>query len=254
MKAAEWVRNRGPAIRALLREQGRSLLTILLLLATASLLMALRSGSQDPQRVVGGTLILAAFAVGPLLVSGVVSDDLRTGAILLWLQKPVSPLGFYLRRLGLALGVATATVLALLLAGVLALAAAGDAGPLVLIRLAPVVASCTVLGGLVTFAFSGLGLRRDGTLTLLYLLLAVPGGLMLALADDPGGLPVRIAAWIALFPLNELQLLHRWIVDGGLEPRGTALLRVTVFGLTWLGVGAAATWHTTRRPFGGSGS
>lgn len=244
---------RAPAVRALLRERRRALVGIVLLLAAASLLMALRSGSRDPQRLVGGTLILVAFALGPILVGGVVSDDLRSGRILLWLQKPVRPLRFYLGRLALALGTGVGAILVLLLGGVLILAATEAPAPFDLLRMAPFLTGCTILAGLVTFAFSGLGSPRDGTLTFLYLLLAVPGGLMLELAGDPGGLPVRASAWIALFPLNELQLLHRWMLDGGPELPGSALLRVVIYTLVWLGMGIMATWRSLRRPFPGAG-
>lgn len=237
------------AVRALARARLRGLLSLLLLIAVASWIMALRAGSHDPQKIVGGALILLSFAVGPLLVAGTVSEDLTGGAVLLWLQKPVAPVGFYLGRLALALAIAVATTLGLVLIGVAALAAGRTPDPLSLLRLAPFAASCTVLAGLVTFAFSGFGSRRDGTLTFLYLLLAVPAALLVELAGAESSL-VRGAAWLVLFPLNEVQLLQQWLVDGSGWPPGGPLLRVMVYALTWLGVGVAATRHSTRRPFG----
>lgn len=239
-----------PAGRALLRERRRGLLGLVLLLGAASVLMAFRSGSWQAERVVGGILVLAAFAPGPLLVGGLVSDDLRGGAVLLWLQKPVSPLAFYLNRLALALSVAVAVVVVLLASGWAALVLAGEPKSAELLRLAPFLVPCTLLTGLVTFTFSALGSPRDGALTFLYLLLAVPGGLMLELAPASGvSLLVDAPAWLVLFPLNELQLLQIWVVDGGAGP-WSALLRVAVYGTAWLGAGILAARASVRRPFG----
>lgn len=236
------------ATRALFRERARSLLGLLILIAVASAVMALRADTSDPQRVLGGALILVSFAMGPLLVAGTVSEDLDSGSLLFWLQKPVSPMRFYLGRLALALGAAMTASLALVLMGTAALAAAGIPEPFKLLRLVPFALPCTGLAGLVTFAFSGFGSRRDGTLTLLYLLLAVPGGLLLEITG-PESAFLRALAWPILFPLNELQLLRGWLTEGSGWPLWPSLLRVAVYALTWLGLGTAATWRATRRPF-----
>lgn len=116
-----------------------------------------------------------------LMPGGIVADERRSGAIMLWAQHPMPLRGFYLQRYA---GIQVATLAALAIFGLTGAVAA----------LPPAMASATALGGVasicltgmlacaISFAISALGIRRAALIGLLYYLLS---GAVAGLLENP---------------------------------------------------------------------
>ena len=125
----------------------------------------------------GFCTILFAF----LMPGGIVADERRSGAIMLWAQHPMPLRSFYLQRYA---GVQVATFAALAIFGLTGAVAA----------LPPAMASATALGGVasicltgmlacaISFAITALGIRRAALIGLLYYLLS---GAVAGLLQNP---------------------------------------------------------------------
>ena len=118
-------------------------------------------------------LLMSAFAFGTMLFAflmpgGMVANEQRSGAIMLWAQHPMPLRSFYLRRYA---GVQVATVVALAIFGLTWEVAALPPGT----ESAPGVVSLCLTGVLacaISFAITALGIRRAALFGILYFMLS----------------------------------------------------------------------------------
>lgn len=193
-------------------------------------------------------LLSAAFGFGTILFGflmpgGVVANERRSGAIMLWAQHPMPLRSFYLQRY---LGVQIAALAALLVFGV--------TGALVVLppESAPatdiegIVRVCLrgVLACAVSFAVTALGIRRAALVALVYFL---PSGIVWALLADPRFWTSTAAEWVrsilpfVIFPSGSIDDLVAGFESGmAWDWRATGLVFyhfVLWTGIAWLGLG-----------------
>lgn len=225
---------------ALLRSRGT-------LLAAASLGMlgvacaAGWKGGAEPGEGVLTILAPALVLLGTFCLAGSVSSELRSGAVLLWIQRPRWGPGIYLGRLvegwiwGCLVGwcVTGATAAGLWATG------GADAGAYLLLRAVPAVPLLVLVGGLATWVVSAGGVEGDGAVAILLIVtLSIAGPVLGELGVVPPWIS-RIASllappWEALGGMagvlsggglpSPLQVLRLGAWSGGAVLLGTALL------------------------------
>ena len=121
-------------------------------------------------------LLMSAFAFGTMLFAflmpgGMVANEQRSGAIMLWAQHPMPLRSFYLRRYA---GVQVATVAALAIFGLTVAVTALPPGAGSPAGLGGVVNLCLtgVLACAISFAITALGIRRAALFGVLYFMLS----------------------------------------------------------------------------------
>ncbi|MBI4519805.1 MAG: hypothetical protein HY701_03125 [Gemmatimonadetes bacterium] len=210
---------------------------------------ALSPPSETTQGLFLWVLLLLCGGAGILFMEGIVSGDLETGVVLLWLQKPVRPELYYLNRYVESLLAALVVVLAVASAGVALLAARSGAPVYWVLAQIPSLLLITVVYGSMTFAFSAWGVRRDGTLPVALTLFAtVPAGLY-AMQPDRFGTLWRILEPI-LPPFRPLYGLAEYL-SGHASPDLTLhLVWIAAYCAAWIVAGVLGVRWTTRSPFG----
>ena len=120
-----------------------------------------------------GTIIFAFLMPG-----GIVADERRSGAIMLWAQHPMPLRSFYLQRYA---GIQAATFAALAVFGLTGAVAVLPAGTVPATDLGEIVKVCLtgVLACAISFAVTALGLRRAALIGLLYYLVSGTVGSLL---------------------------------------------------------------------------
>jgi hypothetical protein len=186
-------------------------------------------------------LLISAVLLPTVVCHGVVSGDLRSGVALLWLQKPVEPVRFYMRR-GLDVCVLS-LVLQLALCGAGALVAtlgSGAGGGRLVLLATPMTLVWAICIGVVVVSASAWGTQLDGLVPLCLLYLTALGLLDQGLLGD-------LVAWIGV-PLEAIATLGRGVAAGVGEGVGTSLARVARFLLLWVLFGVLGLLVTTRSP------
>lgn len=193
----------------------------------------------------GRTHFLTGIILGLTLTHGIVSDDLRNGTLLLWLQKPRSPAGLYLERVaGVTVAAWAAHALVLLLG--LALAS-GPAGAYRTLLQLPAGMALDLAAVAVAFGWSSLGLRPELIPTLLVIVVLGPLGGDAVTAPETMG---RWAPFLAAqrFPFREAYMLSAWLGGAGSPPTGIASARLVLYPAVWIGVGSLILGWRARRP------
>jgi hypothetical protein len=208
------------------------------------LLTALLTLVLEPDRAAGpvGMVTASLTLLVPMIVAhGMISGDLRSGSALLWLQKPVHPVGFYLVR-GVEV-TALAILLLLVLSGgcalIVSLAAELPAGAEILREIPFRLLMATCLCAMV-FAFSAWGVQMDTLFALVYFIVTV---FSTALA----GPLAQGLAWTVV-PVNEMQSVSSALLGSPGEGVGRAAFVIGRFLLIWGLFGAAGLGVSTRSP------
>ena len=195
----------------------------------------------ESPRSVLTVLGFASFLVGSLVPHGTVAHELRSGVALLWLQKPVAPLGFYGRR-GLEV-VSLSVLLMLALVGASALLAALLAAPetgRTILSGSPTLVLLTISLSLLVFAFSAWGTSLDAFLAFFVFYSS-------ALTGADGGLLGETVRWVG-FPLEQVAAVGGLLQREVVEDVAVLLARLGCFLLFWGGLAALGIALTTRSP------
>lgn len=203
--------------------------------------IASRTGNDDAAEAVATVLVGAGLLLAPVVTHGAVSSDLRSGVALLWLQKPVNAVRFYLTR-GLDV-VSLAVLLSVVLQGGAALLAALLTIPEVgheVLRAMPLTVLFTCALATLVFAFSSWGTALDALLGFFVFYLSG-----LAVLDDG---PLRmVTGWVG-FPLEAVATLGRFFSTGDTASLWPSLARFTGFLAAWTCVAAIGIAFRTRSP------
>ena len=228
---------------AVVRERAVPLGSVALGQVAATLL----SSAGDPAALerIRLSLAFASLVVALALSHGIVSSDLRSGRSLRWIQKAISPVGFYLRRWW------ERTALVMLLIALLTVVTAAwtvllePRGAAVVLRGLPTLLLLGVGVSALTYAISGWRGYPDSLLAMALVVVSVFVVLALGPPDGVGRAVLAIA-----IPLDDVDVLTTFF-NGPFpwsgEVRNAALRVLRALGL-WLGVGAVGTWFTTRSP------
>lgn len=193
----------------------------------------------------GFCTVLFAF----LIPGGIVADERRSGAIMLWAQHPMPLRAFYLQRYA---GIQVATFAALAIFGLTGAVTA----------LPPALASATVLGGVasicltgmlacaISFAITALGIRRAALIGLLYYLLS---GAVAGLLENPvletstAAESARTFLPFVVFPSGVIDDLLAGLASGAAWNWGATGLTVYHF-ILWTGIAWLGLRRLERRP------
>lgn len=193
------------------------------------------------------SLLSLAFGLGTVLLAflmpgGLVSNERRSSAIMLWAQHPMPLSSFYLRRY---LGIQIATAIALVIFGLTGAAADLPSGAAPATEIGGIVRLCLVglLACAVSFAISALGIRRAALFGFIYFMAS---GAVWPLIEGPE-LGTSTAAELARAVLPFVVFPDGPIDDlvGGLESgvawdwgaTGLVLYHLALWtGIAWLGL------------------
>jgi hypothetical protein len=196
---------------------------------------------EDRLDAIAEALAVAELLLPLIVAHGMISGDFRSGVALLWLQKPISPLLFYVRRalevtlLGVALMLALWGVGTSIAAASLGL----DAGRQML-SAAPT-GILFVLGvSAILFGFSAWGVQADTLLTAAFVVASTFS--LLA-----GGILAEMLVWVAL-PVDAIGTLGGVLTGEDTEGARAAALHFARFLGMWAGIGCAGLLYSTRSP------
>jgi len=192
-------------------------------------------------------LLNLAFVFGTtvfafLMPGGMVANERRNGAIMLWAQQPLPLRSFYLQRY---VGVQIATIAALAIFGLTGAVAALPPESVPATELGEIVKVCLtgVLACAISFAITAGGIRRAALVGLLYYLVS---GAVGSLLENPG---LETLAWVEsaravlpffIFPagvINDLVAGFGSGVAWDWEATGVAVYHFALWtGIAWLGL------------------
>jgi len=194
------------------------------------------------------SLLSLAFGFGTILVAflmpgGMVANERRSGAIMLWAQHPMPLRSFYLQRYA---GVQVATFAALAIFGLTGAVAVLPAGTVPATEVGEVASVCLtgVLACSISFAVTALGIRRAALIGVLYYLLSGAVGSLLAnpiiVENWTAAESVRTVLSFVIFPTGVINDLVAGFGSGVTWDWGATGLAVYHFalwtGIAWLGL------------------
>lgn len=215
-----------------------TMLALALVVATA---LIVSGRPERAQVLLAAIAFFGPFVVGLVTMTGVVTDDIRSGIIVLWYQQPGALAGWYTRRYVQALVLLVA--FALVLGAVVA--ALGIAAHLLTVeralRTAGVIIALTLLPAAMVFAYSAWGVLRDGTVALLTALGSLPLGVGVVFDDSVLATVVR---WV-IFPIDAIQVLSG-AYTGPSDPWQALAIVVGQF-VGWTAVGLVGLRYLPRK-------
>lgn len=198
-------------------------------------LLVLKRGVSDVSDLIGSAVLIVSSVGALILTSTVVSGDFRTGAVMLWLQKPLSPVRFYLGR-WMDAGVAwiSLSVGFVVFVHVLTVAIGLDAESNLLMALPVTLLTCGVVAS-IAFGVSP-WLFRGGSLVTVVVWISgafLNDRIPAVLGGSHGGVSwygVFASPYHALFQVRE-------VVRGNSEVLIPSLIWITAYCLMWVGIG-----------------
>ena len=190
--------------------------------------------------------ILFAF----LMTGGMVANERRSGAIMLWAQHPMPLRSFYLQRY---VGIQVATVAGLAIFGLTGAVAVLPSGTVPATEVGEVVSVCLrgVLACAISFAITALGIRRAALFALLYYLLSGAVGSLLEnpiiLENWTAAESVRAVLSFFIFPVAVINDLVAGFGSGVAWDWGATGLAVYHFAL-WTGIAWLGLLRIEKRP------
>lgn len=247
-RAARWAR----IVEVRVRRWSSAVVAILALAVLLPPAVLLATGSaESAARSSALVLVWGGYASAVLLGSGGWAVQRRSGSVLLWLQKPISPVVLHLDRLpprliatGLLIVALTGTAMgmAVVLEGPSGVAGMWTAGCTMVVT--AVVLVCMIHG------ISGLGVPREG-------LAALVGFVGLAFLewktfDTPDAFgPLLAPARAVGVPVDGIGYAGRFLGGDFVADPAGHLLSVALYALGWVAVGALGVALAPRPPFGG---
>ena len=201
------------------------------------------------------SLLNLAFGFGTILFAflmpgGIVANERRSGATMLWAQHPMRLPFFYLQRYA---GMQIATFAALLIFGLTGAVAVLPSGTVPATELGEVLSVCLrgVLACAISFAITALGIRRAALFALLYYLLS---GAVASLLANPiisenwtAAESVRTVLSFVIFPAGVINDLVAGFGAGVAWDWGATGLAVYHFAL-WTGIAWLGLLRIEKRP------
>ena len=194
------------------------------------------------------SLLNLAFGFGTILFAflmpgGMVANERRSGAIMLWAQHPMPLRSFYLRQYA---GIQVATFAALLIFGVTGAVAVLPSGTVPATELGEVLSVCLrgMLACAISFAITALGIRRAALFALLYYLLSGAVGSLLEnpiiLENWSAAESVSTVLSFVIFPIGVINDLVAGFASGVAWDWGATGVAIYHFllwtGIAWLGL------------------
>lgn len=234
-------------MRGRLRRSIRRLLPFLVLVVAMALADRISAGEGSRSALVRAAVLYGGLAAALAMQGGVVSTPLIRGTALLWIQKPVSPVAFFGRRLLAAWGASLCAVVA---TGAAAWLVAGFGRPGIGVQVRDDAAAACVLatmwGGIV-FALSSWRVRHD-VAGAVFLGVAL-AGLQAWLAVDPTALGALSTVGRGVgMPLQAIEGARRLLLG---EPRPGAaadLGRIAAWTGAWWTLALAGLARSLRSP------
>ena len=184
---------------------------------------------------------ILCLALPVIFVSGVVSGDLKSGIVRIWLQKPIDPVVYYLCRFLEELSVAL--VLTLLALGLtrLGISALGQE-PVAIGELLDAL-PLTLIVGAMAFSFSVWLPRASALGTIAFAAAAFMAGASL---PELLGRPWNWLADAVLIPATALEDIRNFAL-GNSDAVWIPLARIVAYSIGWTALGALGVWHTVTK-------
>jgi hypothetical protein len=184
--------------------------------------------------------LVACFGAGAVVMSGIVSDERRSGLLVMWAQQPGSIVKPYAIRYALHLLLLSAFAVVLAAVVIAAAVATGTMTLQAALPIALTALSAATLTAAVVFAMSAWGFRHDGAAALLWALGSLTVAASFAFQES---LLARTVTLLAYPADSILGFMNPASLAGG---RAQATLVVTCHLLAWSLIGLAGLVHTER--------
>jgi hypothetical protein len=195
----------------------------------------------DRREAMYEVIAYGALLMPLILGHGMISGDLRSGAAMLWLQKPVHPVLYFQARVLEVTGLALLLVLAVLGAGASITAwSVGAEAARELLAGVPTVLLVTACLCVVLFGFSGWGARTDSLFVVVFFVASV-------VSMAAGSWIAGWIGWIAP-PVDAFSVVGDSLAGHAQEEVGKSALLIARFILLWAAIGTVGLLVSTRSP------